>query len=209
MVLCVILPDMEIEMGMLLAAGIGVGLASVSGVRAFLPLAVVAFFAVLGTFDLPASLEQAQSWAAVGGLLALALLESLLDKMKSFEPALDVLLTPVRAAVGAVLFTVAFAIAPEAGSVASVVPLLVAGGVIAGLVSILKAVFRPSAKVASTGVSVAFLSAGEDLVALAGAVVSMFVPFVAALPVVFLLFFFYRIRKRRGRKYGGLRILGD
>jgi hypothetical protein len=26
---------------------------------------------------------------------------------------------------------------------------------------------------------------------------------------VFMLFFFYRVRRRRGRKYGGLRILGD
>jgi hypothetical protein len=37
-------------------------------------------------------------------------------------------------------------------------------------------------------------------------------PLATLLPVVlvaFLLFFLYRIRKRRGRKYGGLRILGD
>jgi hypothetical protein len=27
--------------------------------------------------------------------------------------------------------------------------------------------------------------------------------------VAFMLFFYYRVRKRRGRKYGGLRILGD
>lgn len=196
-------------MEMIVPIGIGVALASVAGLRAFLPLAIVAAFAVLGTFDLPASLEQVQSWAAVGGLCALALLESLLDKTKKLEPALDVLMTPVRAVVGAVLFPVAFAIDGSAAAVSSVVPLLVAGGVIAGLVSILKAVYRPSAKVASTGVSAAFLSLIEDVIALAGAVASVFVPFVAAFVVVFLLFFFYRIRKRRGRKYGGLRILGD
>jgi flagellar biogenesis protein FliO len=34
-------------------------------------------------------------------------------------------------------------------------------------------------------------------------------PFVPLLLVVFLIFFFNRIKKRRGRKYGGLRILGD
>lgn len=196
-------------MEMIFPIGIGIGLASVAGVRAFLPLAVVVAFAVLGTFDLPASLEQVQSWVGAGGLLVLAVFESLLDKMKKLEPALDVLMTPVRAAAGAVLFPVAFAIDSGAGAASNVVPLLVAGGVIAGLVSILKAVFRPSAKVASTGVSAAFLSLIEDVVALAGAVVSVFVPLVAALVVVFLLFFFYRIRKRRGRKYGGLRILGD
>jgi hypothetical protein len=35
------------------------------------------------------------------------------------------------------------------------------------------------------------------------------VPYVPVLLVAFLLFFFNRIRKRRGRKFGGLRILGD
>jgi hypothetical protein len=27
--------------------------------------------------------------------------------------------------------------------------------------------------------------------------------------VAFLLYFYFRVRRRRGRKYGGLRILGD
>jgi hypothetical protein len=32
---------------------------------------------------------------------------------------------------------------------------------------------------------------------------------VSVLLVAFLLFFYYRVRRRRGRKFGGLRILGD
>jgi hypothetical protein len=47
------------------------------------------------------------------------------------------------------------------------------------------------------------------LVAVFGGVVGFFLPLVPLLFVGFLLFFFNRIRKRRGRKYGGLRILGD
>jgi hypothetical protein len=34
-------------------------------------------------------------------------------------------------------------------------------------------------------------------------------PFLPLAFVGFLLFFFFRVRRRRGRKYGGLRILGD
>jgi uncharacterized membrane protein len=49
----------------------------------------------------------------------------------------------------------------------------------------------------------------EDLTAILGGTVGVFLPFVPLLFVGFLLFFFNRIRKRRGRKYGGLRILGD
>jgi hypothetical protein len=39
--------------------------------------------------------------------------------------------------------------------------------------------------------------------------VGLFLPYLPLVLVVFLLFFFNRIRRRRGRKYGGLRILGD
>lgn len=194
---------------MLVPIGLGVGLASVAGVRAFLPFAVVTIFAMIGMFELPASLQQTQSWPVIIGLIALAVLEILLDKRKSLEPGLDILLTPVRAVVGALLFAVAFSIAPTAASVSSVVPLLVAGGVIAGVVSILKIFSRPSARTQSSGVSHAFLSFCEDVVALAGAILAVFVPFVSLFLVAFLLFFFRRIRKRRGRKFGGLRILGD
>jgi Fe2+ transport system protein B len=74
---------------------------------------------------------------------------------------------------------------------------------------VLKAVLRPSANVASAGVSSPFLSAVEDVVAVVGGVVAVLVPLVPIVFVAFLLFFFYRIRRRRGRKFGGLRILGD
>jgi hypothetical protein len=39
--------------------------------------------------------------------------------------------------------------------------------------------------------------------------VGLFVPLVPLLLVAFLLFFFYRVSRRRGRKFEGLRILGD
>jgi uncharacterized membrane protein len=46
-------------------------------------------------------------------------------------------------------------------------------------------------------------------VAVVGGILAILVPLVSLLLVAFLLFFFYRLRRRRGRKYGGLRILGD
>jgi hypothetical protein len=58
-------------------------------------------------------------------------------------------------------------------------------------------------------VSTRFLSAVEDLVALVGGAVGALIPVVPLFVVGFLLFFYARVRKRRGRKYGGLRILGD
>lgn len=189
----------------ILAAGTGVGLSSVAGVRAYLPLALVGLFARMGWFNLPAPFNMLDNWAVIGALLVLALLESGLDKVPALDTAVDVVQTPVRVVAGAILFAAAL----QAGVNIDAVPELAAGGVTAGVVAGLKAFLRPPANTATAGVSAPFLSTLEDLVALIGGVVAILVPLVPLLLVGFLLFFFYRVKRRRQRKYRGLRILGD
>ncbi len=189
----------------LLAIGIGIGLASVAGVRAYLPLALFGLFARFGFFELPAPFGFMDDWAAIGAFLVLALLETGLDKVSSLARIVNVVQTPLRIAAGAVLF----ALALQEGLNAGAIPELVAGGAIAGVVAVLKYVLRPSAGASSAGVSSSFLSTFEDVVALVGGVIAVLVPLLPLLPVAFLLYFFFRIRRRRGKKFGGLRILGD
>jgi hypothetical protein len=189
----------------LLATGTGIGLSSVSGVRAFLPLALVGIFARFGLFELPRPFDLLDSWLVIMVLLVLSLVESGLDKVSALDSVLDVILTPVRVVAGAVLFSAALG----AGLGVDAIPELVVGGAIAGTVAVLKAVLRPSANVTSAGVSAQFLSTLEDVVAVVGGILAVMVPLLPLLLVAFLLFFFYRVRRRRGRKFGGLRILGD
>ena len=189
----------------LLAIGSGVGLSSVAGVRAYLPLALVGIFARLGLFEVPAPFDLLGDWLVIGVLLALAFVESGLDKIPALDTVLDVVQTPIRIVAGAVLFSAALGAGLDVGAI----PELDAGGGIASTVGVLKAVLRPPANAASAGVSAPFLSTIEDVVAVVGGVLAVLVPLVPLLLVAFLLFFFYRVRKRRGRKYGGLRILGD
>jgi hypothetical protein len=192
-------------MEILLALGIGIGLSSVAGVRAFLPLALGALFAALGFFSPPITYADPGGWWTVVGVLAgLAVVEILLDKIPALDRPFGYVMVPVRAASGAVLFA---ALAPAVGP--ELVPWLVAGAAIAGGVAVAKVLLRPSAKAASAGVSPAFLSFSEDVVGLVGGALGFFVPYLPLLLVAFLLFFYYRVRRRRGRKYGGLRILGD
>jgi hypothetical protein len=192
-------------MELLLVLGLGIGLASVAGVRAFVPLALTAFFTQLGLFESPVPALAMDMWTLVGGLTVLAALEVVLDKIPALDQAFNYAMIPVRALAGGVLFTATLGFDVDAGAV----PWLVAGAVIAGAVAVLKVVLRPPAKVASSGVSTRFLSAAEDVVALVGGILGALIPFVPLFVVGFLLFFYYRIRMRRGRKYGGLRILGD
>ena len=189
----------------LLAAGTGVGLSSIAGVRAYLPLVLVGLFARLGFFTLPASFGFIDNWAVIGAFLALALAETGLDKIPALDSILDIVQTPLRIVSGAVLFAVALQEGIDVGAI----PELATGGVLAGVVAGLKAFLRPPANVASAGVSAPFLSTFEDVVALVGGVIAVLVPLVPIALVAFLLYFFFRIRRRRGKKFGGLRILGD
>ena len=189
----------------LFLAGLGAGLASVAGVRAFVPLALFSLFARLG-FIVEPDILGLQS-GVVLALSALAVIEIVLDKIRALDPAFGYVMIPIRMVAGAVLFAAVYN--PGALFDVGAVPGLVAGGAIAGLVAGLKVILRPRSMSSSAGVSSAFLSAMEDVVAVLGGIVGLFLPLVPFLFVGFLLFFFNRIRKRRGRKYGGLRILGD
>jgi hypothetical protein len=189
----------------LLLAGLGVGLASVAGVRAFVPLALFSMFARLGFIVEPEILGLQIGWIVVLVLWTLAIVEILLDKVRALDPTFGYVMIPIRVVAGAVLFAAVY----EPGALIGTAPGLMAGGAIAGLVAGFKVILRPPSRSSSAGVSTAFLSALEDFVAVIGGVVGLFLPFLPLFFVGFLLFFFNRIRKRRGRKYGGLRILGD
>lgn len=192
-------------MEMLLTVGVGVGLASVAGLRAFVPLFSAALFGALGLFALPDPYGAAAEWPVVGGLGALAVAELALDKVRALERSFNYAMVPVRGASGAVLL----AAAVGEGFGADAAPWLAAGAVVAGGTSVLKVMLRPPARVVSAGVSAVFLSVLEDLAGVAGSLAGLFIPYLPVLLVAFLLYFFYRVKRRRGRKYGGLRILGD
>src|SRR5918997_2743646 len=91
----------------LLAVGSGVGLSSVAGVRAYLPLALAGIFARLGLFELPPPLDVLSDWPVIAALLALALVESGLDKVPALDSVLDIVQTPIRIVAGALLFSAA------------------------------------------------------------------------------------------------------
>jgi hypothetical protein len=187
----------------LVLAGLGVGLASVAGVRAFVPLALLGLFARLGLIVESDMLGMQIGWTLVLVLSALAALEIVLDKVRALDPAFRYVMIPARMVAGAILFATMYGALPAAAAG------LVAGGGIAALIAVLEVMLRPSSRTSSAGVSTGFLSGLEDVVAVLSGIVGLFVPYLPLLFVGFLLFFFNRIRKRRGRKYGGLRILGD
>lgn len=197
-------PEYNGGVEMVLAIGLGIGLASLAGVRAFLVPALYMLFAALGVLDPSESGFAVNEWALFGVLAGLSVLEIALDKIRAIERVFNWIMAPIRAVSGALLFGFASGV----GVAVNATPWLVVGGVVAGAVAVLKVMLRPPGTV-SSGVSTSFLSLIEDVIGLAGGVLASFVPYAPVALVAFLLFFYARIRKRRGRKFGGLRILGD
>jgi uncharacterized membrane protein len=183
----------------------GAGLAVLSGVRGFLPVAFLALYSRLEFASAPvlkgtafAFLEK--TWAVVL-LLVLAVAELLLDKFFPKNALFARIMQPIRIALGGLVFAVAVS---PGGWVASVVG-GVLGLVIAGLTDRSRRQTRSG--MTSNQTAVVLVSIYEDIAVLVGTLLFVLVPLIGALVACFLVLFFYRVERRRRRKHKGLRIL--
>jgi hypothetical protein len=186
-------------------ACMGAGLAVLSGVRAFLPVAFLALYSRLEFASAPvlggtafAFLEK--TWG-IALLLSLAVVELALDKIFPKARLLAQIMQPIKIVLGGMVF--AAAMAPEgwiASAVAGVLGLL-----IAGLTDYVRRQTRSGMTTNTT--AVVLVSVYEDVAVLVGTLLFVLVPLIGALLACFLGLFFYRVQKRRRRKHKGLRIL--
>jgi hypothetical protein len=158
------------------------GLAGASGLNATLPLFIVSLLARLGLVQLAPPYDALASDVAFWGLLVLAIVEFAMDKVPALDSVGHVVMIPVSAAAGAILF------ASQTGAVSSVHPglaviaSLLVGGSISTTVHVSRAAIRPVANVALLGPPLSLL---EDLssaaLSLAALLVPLAVPFLLAL----------------------------
>jgi uncharacterized membrane protein len=186
-------------------ACMGVGLAVLSGVRGFLPVAFLALYSRLEFASAPVFKDTVfafldKIWVIVL-LLVLAMVELAADKIFSHKPVLAQIMRPVKITLGGMVF--AAAMAPE-GWIASLVA-GVLGMVIAGLTDHVRRQTR--AGMTDNKTAVVLVSFYEDFAVLAGTLLFVLVPLVGALLACLMVLFFYRVQRRRKRKHKGLRIL--
>jgi uncharacterized membrane protein len=183
----------------------GAGLAVLSGLRAFLPVAFLALYSRLEFASAPvldgtpfAFLEK--TWV-IALFFALAVVELAVDKMPALSQTRDQIMQPIKIVLGGLVF--AAAMAPDGWIPMTVSGIL--GLVIAGLADRARCSLRPNAT-ADTG-PIIIMSVYEDLAVLVGTLLFVLVPLVGALLAFFLFLLTYRIQQRRKRKHKGLRIL--
>lgn len=158
---------------LLIHLSMGIGLAACAGLRAFLPLLVVALAGKLELLTLSDSFAWLASWPAMIVFGAAVLAEVLSDKVPIVDNFLDSLQIFVKPIAGAlVAATVVEDWAPLYVSVVAII----GGGSVAGLVHVVKAKVRLASSVTTAGLGNPLLSVSEDFGALVGSVASIVVP---------------------------------
>lgn len=155
------------------------GLAGASGLNASLPLLIVSLLARLGLIHLASPYDALASDVAFYGLIVLAVVEFGMDKVPVLDSVGHVVMTPVAAAAGAILF------ASQTGAVSSADPglmvlaSLLVGGSVATAIHVTRSTARPFANLAVLGPPLSVL---EDASSAALSLAALLAPF--AVPVV-------------------------
>ncbi|UCC61628.1 MAG: DUF4126 domain-containing protein [Anaerolineae bacterium] len=160
------------------------GLSTSAGLNAYLPLLIVALAARFTDW-----ITLNEPWNALTSGWVIALLAVLLaievvaDKIPAVDHANDVIQTLIRPAAGAILF------AASSNVVADIHPALAmaCGVIVAGGVHVVKATTRPAVTATTAGVGNPVVSTLEDITSAMVALLSILIPTLIALFLLFLL----------------------
>ena len=188
-------------------ACMGAGLAVLTGLRAFLPVAFLALYSRIEFASAPilddtpfAFLEK--TWF-ISLIFALAVIEIAVDKMPALTQTRDQIMQPIKVVLGGLVF--AAAMAPDGWVAMTVCGVL--GLVIAGLADQARRSMQANTGSDPDPAPALLMSIYQDLAVLIGTLLFVLVPLIGALFALFLILLIYRLQQRRKRKHRGLRIL--
>ncbi|WP_129670425.1 DUF4126 domain-containing protein [Candidatus Chloroploca sp. Khr17] len=179
----------------IIALATGLGLATASGLNAYLPLLTIGIFARLGMIQLAEPFDLLSNVFVLLVIAVLAVLDFAGDKVPavdSFFHAAGMVINPIA---GAIL-----ALASQ-GDLATVSPILVgaAGLIAAGSTHAARASVRPVVTAATGGTGNPIISAIEDATALVLSLLAILAPILAVVLAIVLAFVAYRVFRRAAK----------
>ncbi|MFC6618217.1 DUF4126 domain-containing protein [Deinococcus radiophilus] len=178
---------MELFSGFLSA----LGLSGAAGLNAYIPLFLVGVLANLGLVSLDQPFDLLGSTWTLLVIFLVGLADFIGDKIPGVDHVLHLVTGWIGAAAGAVLFASQAGVADVSPALAGVLGLIVAGGVQAG-----RAAVRPAATTLTAGVGNPAVSTAEDALSLGLSVLALTIPALAALGLVGLLWWGWRMFTR-------------
>ncbi|OKH64869.1 membrane protein [Mycobacterium sp. SWH-M1] len=184
----------------------GFGLASAAGLNAYIPLLALG---LLARFTDLVSLPAGWAWLENGWVMAivavLLAVEVVADKVPALDSINDTVQTLVRPTAGGIVFgsgtAAQTAAVTDPGAFAQSgqwIP-VVAGVVVALIVSLTKSTVRPAANVATAGMAAPVLSTIEDIVSVLLVVLAILVPVLVLVALVGMAWAAVRLIRRRRR----------
>lgn len=172
-------------MDFLISICLGIGLAAAAGFRVFLPLLALSCASYFNSFDL------AENWLWLGSLQTLiilgvaSVLELLAYYIPLFDNLLDTLAVPLATVAGAVLFFVSMGDS-QPWVIWSLA--LIGGGGTAGLVAGSTAAVRAVSSTTTLGFANPLFSTFENGISIFLSILSIFIPVVAGIVVVYIIY---------------------
>lgn len=185
----------------------GIGLATSAGLNAYIPLLILG---LLGRFTdlitLPSGWQWLENGWVIGILAVLLAIEVVADKIPVVDHINDVVQTIVRPTAGGIAFgaasgaqTVTVSNPGDFFSSNQWVP-IVAGLLISFVVHSMKAAARPVINATTVGLGAPVASTAEDAFSVAMSFAAILFPFLIIFFLIFLLWAFFAMRRRRKRK---------
>jgi len=179
------------------------GLSSAAGLNAYIPLLAIGILGRLGIVHLDGPYAMLSTWTVLIVLGVLAAIDFVADKVPAVDHATHAIGIVVNPLAGAIVFgsqTHAIGNVPAALSLA-------AGLIVAGGFHATRAAVRPVSTATTGGIANPFLSLLEDGTALVLSLLAVFVPILAVVLMVILVFALFKswraIRTFLARKFGG------
>ena len=185
---------MDITLELLLSIAIGVGLAAAVGFRVFVPFTIISLAALSGTLDLAPGFEWIGAYPALLAFGVATVIEIAAYYVPWLDNLLDSIATPAAIVAGAVI---------TASVVGDVSPLLrwslaaIAGGGVAATVQAGTVLLRGTSSAVTGGLGNFAVSSAELLGAVLTSTVAIFLPVVAAVGVLLLLWVVVQRLRRR------------
>jgi hypothetical protein len=179
----------------MIALATGLGLATASGLNAYLPLLTIGIFARLGMIQLAEPFDLLSNVLVLLILAALAALDFMGDKVPAVDSGLHAAGLIISPIAGAIL-----ALASQ-GDIATINPFLVgaAGLIAAGGTHAARATVRPVVTAATGGTGNAVVSAAEDGAALGLTFLAVLAPIIALVVAMVGGFFVFRLFRGAAR----------
>ena len=171
------------------AVALGVGLSASTGFRVFIPMLVASIAAHFGILPLTDSFHWLGSWAAIISFGTATVVEVAAYYIPFVDNLLDTITTPLAVGAGTLLMT---SVLPVDNELVKWITGFILGGGAAATIQSGSVISRLTSSKFTAGAGNPVVSTGENVAALGGSILTLFIPVIIAVAFIVIAFLIFR-----------------